>query len=179
MSDAWLSCSECKQPIGFGRTYWLCSVSTCQKSKLRLVYCSVACWDSHLSETPHREAWAVEATSPRKDEWLAAGGHAGAAAGAATGGGGAAPVRRVVPPPAIATAAASDLGGDYERDVLIVVSKLKKYIRDRSGMNTSDGVIDKLSDHVRAICDGAIRTAGRDGRKTVMDRDLPPIGDGS
>lgn len=175
MSETWLSCSECKQPIGFGRTYWLCSVSTCQKSKLRLVYCSVACWDSHLSETPHREAWAVEATSPRKDEWLAAGGAAGTLTSGAAPGSAAAPVRRVVPAPVVAGATASELGADYERDVLIVVSKLKKYVRERSGMNTSDAVVDKLSDHVRAICDVAIRNAGRDGRKTVLDRDLPGI----
>ncbi|MCB9562361.1 MAG: hypothetical protein H6708_18300 [Kofleriaceae bacterium] len=57
--------------------------------------------------------------------------------------------------------------------MLIVVSKLKKYIRERSGMNTSDGVMDVLSDHVRAICDDAIRTAAGDGRKTVLDRDVP------
>ncbi|MBK9072981.1 MAG: hypothetical protein IPL79_18570 [Myxococcales bacterium] len=76
-------------------------------------------------------------------------------------------------------ASASELGADYERDVLIVVSKLKKYVRDRSGMNTSDAVVDKLSDHVRAICDIAIRNAGRDGRKTVLDRDLPAIAEGS
>jgi len=40
-------------------------------------------------------------------------------------------------------------------------------------MNTSDGVLDVLSDSVRALCDEAIRSAQRDGRKTVMDRDFP------
>ena len=59
-------------------------------------------------------------------------------------------------------------------DVLIVVSKVKKYIRDRSGMNTSDAVAFALGDHVRSICDEAIRAAGLDGRKTVLDRDVPP-----
>ena len=66
------------------------------------------------------------------------------------------------------------LSNAYERDdVLIVVSKLKKYIRDRSGMNTSDAIADVLADHVRSVCDEAIRTAARDGRKTVLDRDVP------
>jgi hypothetical protein len=60
-------------------------------------------------------------------------------------------------------------------DVLVVVSKLKKYIKDRSGMNTSDNSIEVLSDHLRAICDEAIRIAARDGRRTVMDRDFRPI----
>jgi histone H3/H4 len=41
-------------------------------------------------------------------------------------------------------------------------------------MNTSESVTAALSDHVRAICDQAIRTAAAAGRKTVMDRDLPP-----
>ena len=60
-----------------------------------------------------------------------------------------------------------------DRDVLIVVSKMKKYIKDRSGMNCGDAVAGALSDHVRAICDEAIRAAARDERKTVLDRDVP------
>jgi histone H3/H4 len=59
--------------------------------------------------------------------------------------------------------------------VLIVVSKMKKYIRDRSGMNSSDAVAEALGEHVRNICDEAIRAATRDGRKTVLDRDVPPV----
>ena len=61
---------------------------------------------------------------------------------------------------------------DLPRDILIVVSKLKAYVRARSGMNTSDSAIDMLSDIVRELCDGAIRKAGAEGRKTVMDRDF-------
>ena len=61
---------------------------------------------------------------------------------------------------------------DSAREVLIVVSKLKKYIRARSGMNTSDAVVPVLSDHLRRLCDEAIANATRDGRKTVMDRDF-------
>jgi histone H3/H4 len=60
-----------------------------------------------------------------------------------------------------------------DNDILIVVSKLKKYIKDRSGMNCSDAVAEVLSDHVRALCDDSIRAAGRDERKTVLDRDVP------
>ena len=44
--------------------------------------------------------------------------------------------------------------------MLIVVSKLKKYIKDRSGMNCSDAVAEVLSDHVRVLCDDSIRAAG-------------------
>jgi len=57
--------------------------------------------------------------------------------------------------------------------VLVVASKLKAYVRARSGMNTSDGVMEALSAFLRALCDDAIRKAGADGRKTVMDRDFP------
>ena len=64
---------------------------------------------------------------------------------------------------------------DLPSDILIVASKLKKYIRARSGMNTSDGVMAVLSDHVRSICDQAIRNAGAAERKTVLDRDIPDV----
>jgi histone H3/H4 len=57
-------------------------------------------------------------------------------------------------------------------DVLIVVSKLKAYVRAASGMNTSESVIEVLSDRVRALCDQAIEQARAAGRKTVMDRDF-------
>lgn len=72
--------------------------------------------------------------------------------------------------------ALDDIDDELRSDILIVASKLKKYIRARSGMNTSDGVMSRLSDHVRAICDQAIRNAAQDGRKTVLDRDIPRPG---
>lgn len=62
--------------------------------------------------------------------------------------------------------------GTPEKEVLIVASKLKNYIRAKSGMNTSAAVIDVLSDRVRDLCDQAVEAAKRDGRKTVMDRDF-------
>jgi hypothetical protein len=80
------------------------------------------------------------------------------------------------PPPAPAPAPAAPFAaptGSFDREVLIVVSKLKKYIKDRSGMNCSDAVAEVLSDHVRLIADDSIRAAGNDGRKTVLDRDVP------
>jgi histone H3/H4 len=59
-----------------------------------------------------------------------------------------------------------------EGEVLVVVSKVKKYIRDRAGMNTSDGVAAVLSNRVRQLCDEAVAEAKNAGRKTVMDRDV-------
>jgi len=59
-----------------------------------------------------------------------------------------------------------------KKEVLVVASKLKSYIRDKSGMNTSASVIDALSEKVRQLCDQAMENAKADGRKTVMDRDF-------
>lgn len=64
---------------------------------------------------------------------------------------------------------------ELPQDVLVVVSKLKAYVKARSGMSTSDGVVDVLSDHLRRLCVEAIRNAARDGRRTVMDRDFKPL----
>jgi len=57
-------------------------------------------------------------------------------------------------------------------EVLVVVSKLKKYIKDSSDMNTSGNVADALSSILRRMCDQAIESAKSEGRKTVMDRDF-------
>jgi hypothetical protein len=87
------------------------------------------------------------------------------------------PQRRVVTAASSGSqgAAAQEERAESETDVLIVVSKLKKYVRDRSGMNTSDGVVQVLSDHVCALCREAIRQAGQDGRRTVLDRDFTKV----
>jgi hypothetical protein len=57
--------------------------------------------------------------------------------------------------------------------VLIVASRLKDYVRAKSAFNTSDGVLAPLSDIVRRVCDQAIANARREGRQTVLDRDVP------
>jgi histone H3/H4 len=59
-----------------------------------------------------------------------------------------------------------------DNEVLVVVSKLKKYIKDASGMNTAGNVCPHLSAKVRQMCDAAVEKARSDGRKTVMDRDF-------
>lgn len=61
---------------------------------------------------------------------------------------------------------------ENENEILIVASKLKNYIRAKSGMNTSGAVVEVLSEKVRMLCDQAIEAAKNDGRKTVMDRDF-------
>jgi len=59
-----------------------------------------------------------------------------------------------------------------EKEILVVVSKVKKYIRSVSGMNTAGSVAPALSDIIRRLCHQAIEKAKTDGRKTIMDRDF-------
>ncbi|HLF67297.1 MAG TPA: hypothetical protein VI522_06725 [Gammaproteobacteria bacterium] len=59
-----------------------------------------------------------------------------------------------------------------EQEVLVVVSKLKDYIRGKSEMNTAGTVAPKISEIVRRLCDQAIESARKDGRKTVMEKDF-------
>jgi histone H3/H4 len=186
-----------------------------------LYFCSVSCWDSHLSMVRHRDAYAVEAKAPSKEAWAeqqanapaeptrapaqtpdrppagsttpmratgtststptpSISAHRPMASGSQAVATPSAPMRRVVgdgssPPAVTSTVPDSNvqLSDVTDKDMLIVISKMKKYIKDRSGMNCSDAVADMLSDHVRLICDEAIRAAGRDERKTVLDRDVP------
>ena len=161
MASQWRRCNACKQPIEFGATYYVCSVSTCNRKRTGMVFCSVSCWEVHLPIANHREAWALDKVAP------------GAAEAAAEAAGEkparAATRRRIVRPASGAKAGASDL----PHEVLIVASRLKEYIRAKSGMKTSERVLEPLSRLVRQACDRAIRNAERDGRTTVLDRDMP------
>lgn len=163
MTAAWRHCSICKKDLAFGQGYYACSVSTCNRPRTGLFFCSVPCWDAHLPEARHREAWAVQETAPSEAAYRAL--QAGAAEESPAG----EPRRRVISPQA--QPADVELG-EAADDILVVVSKLKKYVKDRSGMNTSDAVMSVLSDRLRRICDQAIRNAAADGRKTVLDRDF-------
>ena len=157
-AEAWRRCSACKNPIALGATYWVCNVSTCNRKRTGMVFCTVSCWEVHLPVAHHREAWAVEKKAPKT----------------------AAP-----PEPARPTAAtrerrrivarpdAPPAPREASQEVLIVGSRLKDYVRARSGFNTSDRVLQPLSEIVRRVCDRAIANAERDGRKTVLDRDIP------
>jgi len=60
-----------------------------------------------------------------------------------------------------------------EGEVIVVASKIKGYIKDEGDMKTSASVLGALSDRVRTLCKEAIESARSDGRKTVLDRDVP------
>lgn len=57
-------------------------------------------------------------------------------------------------------------------DVLVVTSKVKKFIKEKGEMNTSAETIDMLSKAVERLCAKGIESAKADGRKTVMARDI-------
>ena len=166
-TGAWKRCSTCKSPIGFSETWYACSVSTCNRKRIGLFFCSVPCFESHVPEMRHRDAWAEQNQSPTRSEYEREQAEEAAAEARAEARANA-PAAQTPNRPETPGARPSEL----PRDVLVVVSKLKAYIRARSGMNTSDNLIDPLSDHLRRICDRAIQNAERDGRRTVMDRDL-------
>jgi histone H3/H4 len=156
-------CSECKRPIAFSADYYRCSVSTCNRKRTGLFFCSVSCWDAHVPMMRHRDAWAEKTVAPTREAYLAELAEqekeASEMAEEADKG------RRIV--------GLSD--DDLPKDVLVVVSKLKAYVKARSGMSTSDGAVDVLSNHLRKLCNLAIQHAGTAGRKTVMDRDFEAI----
>jgi len=187
-SEIWKRCSSCKQPIAFKAQYYVCSVSTCTRKRTGYSFCSVDCWETHLPMMRHREAWAVEEQAPTREQWAREQADDGDDAPRSRGdapkpaerpapapapavlrreGGGGDGGRRIAVPAAPAPAAAS-----VPKEVLVIASRMKDYIRGRYGMNTSDGVLDPLSDEVRRLCDRAVQVAREDGRKTVLDRDF-------
>ncbi|HYQ26906.1 MAG TPA: hypothetical protein VER04_06795 [Polyangiaceae bacterium] len=169
-------CTTCKKPIGFAQDYMQCSVSTCNRNKLAQFFCSLACWDAHLPEARHRDAWAEPMKAPTREAFrreqqeeqereARSSARESRESRESAMSDEADKRRRIVGAPAAAQ--------DLPEDVLVVVSKLKAYVKARSGgMNTSDGVVDVLSAKIRKLCDAAIEVAHADGRKTVMDRDF-------
>jgi histone H3/H4 len=128
---------------------------------MTLVFCSVPCWDAHQADARHRDAGAQETRSPSAAEWAretALEKEKNAAKNEEPG-----PVRM------------QRVTGASSLDTLVVAAKLKDYIRLRAGMSTSDRCLGLLSDHLRTLCDRSIEAAGRDGRRTVMDRDVTPL----
>jgi hypothetical protein len=161
-------CSSCKRPLPFATVYYACSVSTCNRAKMPYTFCSVACWQAHVPVLRHRDAWAEERRAPTKQAFEQA-----AQAEAAQ------PKTQDEERQAAARSTQSSvkvkepsMSNEVAKEVVIVVSKVKTYIKARSGMNTSDAVAEALSDVVRVACDTAIERAKSDGRKTVMLRDV-------
>ena len=148
----WRRCGPCKREIQFGQDYVKCSVSACRKH----VFCSEGCFSAHSALERHREAWAEDERAPTLAEAQEAA---------------AMPRKRVVVSSS-SSSGSSSKNDVSEKDILIVASKLKLYIKNSSGLNTSASVMERLSDIVRGLCDQAVERAKNDARKTVMDRDF-------
>lgn len=149
----WRRCSACKKDIALGAVHWVCSVSTCNRKRTGLVFCSVDCWEIHLPTERHREAWAVEARAPKTPD----------------------PPEGAPPGKSSGDAKSSTAKASSGADILVVASRLKDYVKSSSGFNTSDRVLPVLSKALRAICDEAIENARRAERQTVLDRDVPRV----
>lgn len=57
-------------------------------------------------------------------------------------------------------------------EILVVASKVKGYIKDKGGCNTSASTMEALTGALTKLIDRAIENAKADGRKTVMDKDI-------
>jgi len=143
----WKKCSNCKKEIGFGQQYYQCSVTSCNHERTGFQFCSVSCWSGHVPILRHKDAWAVEAKAP---QFIAVNSSQSSAT----------------------SPSASSAKAVNNTEVLVVVSKLKSYIKEVADMNTSADVMDTLSDKLRKLCDNAIQKAKQDNRKTVMARDF-------
>ena len=125
--------------------YYQCGISSCKKT----AYCSLNCFDDHIPVFRHKDAWAEECTAPKVHD--ASTDRLNSAHMVKNN----SPIKEQIP-----------------HDILVVASKLKDYIRAKSGLNTSANVLDRLSDIIRLHCDKAIERAISDNRKTLMDRDF-------
>lgn len=163
----WEKCRTCGKAIGFSSKYWTCSVSSCNRKSNPIIFCSVDCWDVHVPVMNHKSAGAEENFSPNRPSSFPSSPSSTPEKSQP---------RRILissSPSSGKEAAHSTNSSPAEREILIVASKLKDYIRKQSGgFNTSASVLDRLSDIVRNLCDEAIHKTRRDGRKTVMDKDF-------
>lgn len=169
-SEYWRKCSTCKSPIAYKHKHFICSVSTCHRPRTGFVFCSLPCFERHLPGARHRDAYALEEISPSYEAWI-----------------------KEISPPSnqILTPASSShilshqtslrpnqrtiinpSKTSMEMEILVVASKVKDYIKRRSEMNTSHEVLRVLSHKIRKLCDEAMESAQREGRKTVMERDF-------
>ena len=63
MSDVFGVCSMCRKKIALGQRYFRCSVTACNSGRMKLMFCTTACWDAHIPTARHRNASFVEETA--------------------------------------------------------------------------------------------------------------------
>lgn len=165
MREVFRKCSTCKKDILIGDAYQICSVSTCKAKATNYAFCSVVCWDAHLPIERHRSesAYALERRASKAD----------AEAYKNRDQKGSDERKRIVVTTEKKPHTPTELTSTVEDEILVVVSKVRKYISDISGMNTSAGVYEVLTEKIKKICQQGIEEARKQGRKTVLDRDIP------
>ncbi len=172
--EFWRKCSSCKKSILFNSSYYECSVSTCTGLRTGYVFCSVSCWEVHLPGAKHRNAGAIEKRSPTLQQFKSMPAETGPDNMNKAS---AEPKRILVSSGSITLSALNQspktsAKSSMSHEVLVVVSKMKQYIKDLSDMNTAEEVNQTLSNKIRSECEKAIENARQDGRKTVMSRDF-------
>src|SRR5688572_22346912 len=156
-------CSSCKKPILLGAKYFICSVTTCQRVRSPIQFCSPDCFEVHNEIERHKDGWALEQKAPMQADPE--------------------PPPPAARPPSNAPPSAASKPATTssktivrtqestmsEDETLIVVSRVKDFIKQSSGgMNTSEQIVGVLTDTVRKLCDEGIENAKKGGRKTVM-----------
>lgn len=177
-------CSSCKKEIPFKGKYFLCSVSTCRHPRSGSRFCSIDCWDAHLGIMRHRDAEVLEAKAPSREEYeaeLAQEKVSEQTQSSTAKDPGAVNTKEKISSNQASkevvmnTVPVTENNQNQEEfavDTLVVVSKVKNFIRERSGMNTSQCCIDALTQKVCRDALQAIEKAKEAGRKTVMGRDI-------
>jgi histone H3/H4 len=61
---------------------------------------------------------------------------------------------------------------EFLMESLIVISKVKKFIKEKADMNTSSGFFEPLNNDITKACRDAVAHAQKLGRKTVMGKDF-------
>ena len=108
----WRKCGNCKKEILFGMAYQKCSISSCRK----FAYCSVDCWSIHDSVMGHKSAYAEEAKSTvQRSSRRSINSRR----------------KKIIINAKKGQNLLLRVSPNFDRDILIVASKLKKYVKDR------------------------------------------------
>ncbi len=164
MAEVWRKCSSCKKPIFTGALYYTCSVSTCNSKSAPNQFCRFECWSVHNEIYRHRSGAAIEEKAPAHPDRVLAAEITKPVLSQSD---------RIQKPEARSPGKEANMDKQTgTTDILVVASKVKKYIQENSGLNTSADVMQPLTDLIVQACNAAVDRAKLDGRKTVMARDI-------
>ena len=67
MGKVMYACSMCRGEIAAGADYFRCSVSSCNSGRMKMRFCTKACWEKHIPTARHRNASFIEETATADD----------------------------------------------------------------------------------------------------------------